>query len=242
MKLEVKHFYQINNLQKNTLGRRHEIDVRLLNCVNLEKYIEDPFEIVFTTDFSEEINLDNKYKLWLICSGAYPNSHEYDGNMSPSDWREYRQNAYMEDLDPEYDFARENLGIFSSTNSENLPQMLYEHGYKSDGLEIHSEDFGIRYKTIYLLNSKDIIVGEAQFEQDFDGFSYNDVYTFLYLLLSLYKSGDEKSIKASAQKIIKQKDLILTESENYEALADLIAKAYPEAPKPAPERIQMGIK
>ena len=91
MELEVKHFYQINNLQKNTLGKRHEIDVRLLNCVNLEKYIEDPFEIVFTTDFSEEINLDNKYKLWLICSGAYPNSHEYDGNMSPSDWREYRQ-------------------------------------------------------------------------------------------------------------------------------------------------------
>lgn len=241
MNLEVKHFYQVNDLESNKVGRRHEIDARLLSCVNLEKSLPQFSEVVFTTDFSEDIRINKDYVLWLLCSGAFPNAHEYNEPMTPREWDEYRSWLRVDDIDPEYDFARENLGIFSSTNSENLPQMLFSHGFRPENMQINTGDLGVKYKSIFLLNNANQIKGQARFPGMFEGFSYDDVKAFMKEIDDLMKSGAASNFEQASKMAIEKADMGMYETKALESLAYLISKAFPPAPKKAEPPKQISL-
>lgn len=239
MSLEVKHYYQINDLNRGTFGKRHEIEARLLNSLSLERTLPQNSEIVFTTDFSEDIKLGNNHTLWLVCSGAFPHVHEFWQSVSPGQWAMDRYDAMMENLDPEYDFAREHLGIFAITNSDNLEQTLYTNN--SEGEEISTDELGIKYKTIYLLDGREKVVAQAHFRGEFEGFSYPVVQEFVNQVLMIYKSQNVKTIEEAAKVFIESLKTDMLEKEGLERLAELIAKAFQEPPemKRGPEQLRI---
>lgn len=234
--MEVKHYYQINNVDKGTKGKRIEVGSRSFN-INLEKDIEPFSEMVFTTDISEEVQINDDYRLLLMKTHAFVHSHEYDDGEMAEDWNYNRSVEFViKDIDSELDWAYEKLGNWALTNSKNLP-LFMANSSVYDGSEMPgSEELGLKYKNVYLLDNEDKILSQTNLEKKFDsddlsgknlvkkfnGVGYSGILLFANELIEKYFSMEVPNFDEALKSIFDTTPLSIVEKAFYEELARLI--------------------
>lgn len=233
MALNVKHFYHFE-LPDGKYTRRREIPFRSFGEVDyIGDFVmneENYKQIVFTSDFEEEIRVNMEHKLLLSNSRYSPDV--YDLNEQVDKMIEdafFEKKGAMESnseyvpSDIELNNAEQKLGSWARINSKNLYRNL--NIKKSDYPS--SDDMDIKYKYAYLIDLNDMILAQMLPLTNFEGFNYFEIRFVVDQINTLLKGNTNLSFDEAARLVLGKIDTTPEKMKEYSNLISVIRGAYP---------------